>query len=82
MSKKKPLLKAPTPRTHIRRCHVCGITHEADGEEVKVCGSCGKHMAPFYFFEDTEVVPHSDFGLRPERPAGKVRPVLGFTAYW
>jgi hypothetical protein len=39
-------------------------------------------MAPFYFFNDQDVALHSDFGLRPERPVGKVRPVIGFTAYW
>jgi hypothetical protein len=78
----KKKLKAPTPQTHIRRCHVCGTTTEADGAHVKVCSSCGKHMAPFYFFDDQKVAPHSDFALRPERPDGKVRPVLGLTAYW
>ena len=83
MAKKKNLLlSAPKPRLHIRRCHLCGTTNERDGGEVKACVECGKHMAPFYFFNDQDVVLHSDFGLRPERPSGKVRPVIGFTAYW
>jgi hypothetical protein len=80
--KKKLQLSAPTPHTHFRRCHLCESVTEVDGSDVTACSSCGKPMAPFYFFNDQDVAPHSDFGLRPERVTGKVRPVLGFTAYW
>lgn len=75
-------LKVVKTPTHIRRCHKCDAINECDEHDVKSCSSCGKPMAPFYFFNDIEVTPHSDFDLRPERPDGKVRPVLGFTAYW
>ena len=88
-TKKKSEISARTPHqanarahTHIRRCHKCDSVNECDEQDVKACAACGKPVAPFYFFSDTDVVPHSDNGLRPERPDGKVKPVLGFTAYW
>lgn len=68
--------------THIRRCHCCNGVTESDGKDVKACDHCGKSMAPFYFFNDDQVEPHTDHDLRPLRPSGKVVPVLGFTAYW
>jgi hypothetical protein len=82
-NRKKLQLTSPVPSTHIRRCHLCNSVTECDGGDlVKACHSCNKPMAPFYFFDDQDVAPHSDFGLRPARIPGKVRPVLGFTAYW
>lgn len=75
-------LSASKHQTSFRRCHICESVNECDGHDVKRCETCGKSMAPFYFFNDVEVVPHSDAQERPARPPGKVRPVLGFTAYW
>lgn len=75
--------KKKNPATvHFRRCHVCTSVTEVDGTEVKKCGSCGKMMAPFFFFEDASVIAHSDHEPRPQRLKGKVVPILGFTAYW
>ena len=84
--KSGPLSKPQTLKlslaTHIRRCHKCDAITECDEHDVKACASCGKRVAPFYFFSDAEVVPHGDNALRPSRLDGKVRPVLGLTAYW
>lgn len=74
--------KAAETQTHFRRCHLCNETTEGEGADVKTCGACGKSLAPFYFFDDKTVMPHADHDHRPERLEGKVRPVLGFTAYW
>jgi len=73
-----------TKRRHFRRCHLCqGIT-ESEGAPVSRCMHCGKHMAPFYFFNEAEVPPLSEDGLRPdyECRSGERFPVRGFTAYW
>lgn len=74
-----------TKRLHIRRCHLCSGVTECEGNPVSRCQHCGKAMAPFYFFDETEVVPHSDLDegadVPPQR-AGERKPVRGFTAYW
>jgi len=69
---------------HFRRCHLCqGIT-ESVGAPVSRCMHCGKPMAPFYFFNEAEVAPWSEHGLRPDNECkpGERLPVRGFTAYW
>jgi hypothetical protein len=72
---------------HYRRCHLCDHVTEQAGEVVTQCGQCGKHMAPFYFFNEVEVTPYTDNHLRPELPrpeqlARERVPVRGFTSYW
>jgi hypothetical protein len=72
-------------KLHIRRCHLCGGISENEGSAVTKCGHCGKSMAPFYFFDDTEVIPFSDdveCELEAPKYAGERKPVRGFTAYW
>lgn len=71
-------------RLHIRRCHLCSVVTEREGEVVDRCGNCGKAMAPFYFFNELEVSPLSDFDLRMPLclKAGERIPVRGFTAFW
>jgi hypothetical protein len=74
-----------TKRLHFRRCHLCSGVSESEGEIVDRCLHCGKPMAPFYFFNDAEVTPFSEFEPRPAEegrlPDERV-PVRGFTAYW
>lgn len=65
-----------------RRCHVCDVVTEKEGEMVNRCGHCGKAMAPFYFFEDEKVQPLSEHDFRPPRQSGGRFPVRGLTAYW
>lgn len=71
-------------RLHFRRCHLCEGVTESEGAPVKSCGHCGKPMAPFYFFNEAEVVPLSEYELRPaeECRMGERTPIRGFTAYW
>lgn len=40
---------------HIRRCHVCGTVTEQQDSPVERCESCGKHLAPFFFFNSEEL---------------------------
>lgn len=72
---------------HYRRCHLCDHVTEQAGEVVTKCDHCGKHMAPFYFFNEVEVTPYSDNDMRPEPPtieqlARERIPVRGFSSYW
>lgn len=72
-------------RVFFRRCHVCNGITECEGTPVERCAQCGKSIAPFYFFNDLEVPPLSEHGLRSsselEEPGARI-PVRGFTAYW
>ena len=67
---------------HYRRCHVCNEVSEVETGTVKHCGSCGKAMAPFFFFEEIETPVVSEFELRPAYQLGTHPPVRGLTAYW
>lgn len=72
---------------HLRRCHLCDAVNESQGEVVSRCESCGKFMAPFYFFKESEVVAYSDHDLRPPAPpveklSEERLPIRGLTAYW
>jgi len=67
---------------HYRRCHICNEVTEVESGTVKSCGSCGKVMAPFFFFEESETPIASEFELRPTYTLGKHPPVRGLTAYW
>lgn len=76
---------------HVRRCHICGRVSERGGEPVERCTHCGKHMAPYYFFDEQCVRVYSDVDPRPSedtlrrRPEGSAdthRPVRGFTVIW
>jgi hypothetical protein len=76
--------KRNSQRLHIRRCHLCEGVTESEGSPVIRCHHCGKSMAPFYFFDESEVIPHSDVEgeLDGPRKPGERKPVRGFTAYW
>ena len=67
---------------HYRRCHLCDHVTEQAGEVVTKCGQCGKHMAPFYFFNEVEVTPYSDDNVRPVPLLSERIPIRGFTSYW
>ena len=74
-----------TKRLHFRRCHLCSGISESEEAPVDRCAHCGKPMAPFYFFNDAEVMPLSESETRPpddRRAPGERKPVIGFTAYW
>ena len=79
--------KIESQRMHLRRCHLCDTVTEQHGEHVTKCDGCGKSMAPFYFFNDEQVVIFTDHDTRPESPEltrlSKERlPIRGLTAFW
>lgn len=75
--------------THIRRCHVCGGINESVGQLVSKCEKCGKHFAPFYFFNEKralgipENVNNDQVRARTVAlPYSEYPPLLGLTASW
>ena len=74
-------------KIHFRRCHVCGTLNEAQGHLVTACETCGKHLAPFYYFDESIFM-----GLPPRKeskpretttlPYRSYPPIWGLTAYW
>lgn len=69
-------------RLYFRRCHICDGITECVGHRVEHCAVCGKPMAPFYFFDDSQAPIDSDFALRPNKRTKGRMPVRGLTAYW
>ncbi|MGZ3806190.1 MAG: hypothetical protein ACXVB4_18395 [Pseudobdellovibrionaceae bacterium] len=74
-------------KIHFRRCHICGTLNEASGKLVATCTECGKHLAPFYYFDEgifmglplrREVKPSTESIL----PYKSYPPIWGLTAYW
>jgi hypothetical protein len=48
------------------------------------CSHCGKHFAPFYYFEEKEDPSLGDNVLVTSlwRIAGSYHPLVGFSTYW
>lgn len=77
---------------HIRRCHVCGEVNESEGSAVHKCGHCGKHLAPFYYFDESKLEGLTDQGpylsvwkqsKPPKGPSGETfNPIWGLSTYW
>lgn len=69
---------------HIRRCHVCGTVTEVQGEAVRSCSHCGKHLAQFYFFDESQLDGLGDNQLywSVQSEAIGYRPLWGFSTYW
>lgn len=73
-------------KIHFRRCHVCGGLNEAAGHLVTTCTSCGKHLAPFHYFDESIFMglPHRKEVSQEETklPFKSYPPIWGLTAYW
>lgn len=74
---------------HIRRCHVCGSVTESEGSAVHKCAHCGKHLAPFYYFDESKLEGLLDGGFylsvwknAQDLPAGSYQPIWGLSTYW
>jgi hypothetical protein len=73
---------------HIRRCHVCGHTTELEGSAVHKCAQCGKHLAPFYYFDESKLEgleeqgPYLSTWKESELPPGTFNPIWGLSTYW
>ena len=66
---------------YLRKCHVCGHVNESH-DEVDRCLHCKKPLAPFFYFKSKEIIPLSDYQLRPQLMEGQYLPIRGLTAYW
>ncbi len=77
-------------RTHFRRCHLCETVNCADDGLVTTCECCGKHLAPFYFFDESRAMGLDNSGFYSSvkgaaesiLPHKEYPPVAGLTAYW
>jgi ribosomal protein S14 len=70
--------------THIRRCHVCGTVNESEGSAIHKCSDCGKHLAPFYYFDESKMDGIGDNVLFQSdlKQATDYNPIWGLSHYW
>ncbi|GIL18768.1 MAG: hypothetical protein BroJett040_25190 [Oligoflexia bacterium] len=70
--------------SHVRRCHVCGTVNEAEGSAIVKCSKCRKHLAPFYFFEESKLEGLADNGLYMSqvKSSATTVPIWGLSTYW
>lgn len=77
--------------THYRRCHLCDTVNAVTGDLVTTCECCGKHLAPFYFFDESRAMGMTDSnfyssledrGSSEVLPHKEYPPVWGLTVYW
>jgi hypothetical protein len=75
---------------HIRRCHLCGVVSEIEANVVIKCQSCGKHFAPFLFFNEKAAMG-LDSDIPEVRALGadwqyllqnQYPPLAGLAVYW
>jgi hypothetical protein len=77
-------------KTHFRRCHLCGTVNVAEGRLVESCQTCGKHLAPFYFFDESKAIGLTNPNLSSSDeqafftslPCKEYPPIWGLTVYW
>lgn len=78
-------------KTHFRLCHVCGTANSLEGDLVTECECCGKHLAPFYFFDESRAMGLTNSSLYSSEAGGSSEsvlphkeypPIRGLTAYW
>ena len=70
--------------THVRRCYVCGTVLEAESAVILKCNACGKHLAPYYYFDESRSEGVSDQGLHWSlfKEALDYNPIYGLSTYW
>jgi hypothetical protein len=70
--------------THIRRCHHCHHVNESTDSSNMNCQSCGKHLAPFYFFDESSLdgIDAGGLHLSSLHSATKTLPIWGISLYW
>ncbi len=87
-SQQKMQPKGPPPVCHIRRCHVCGHVNVLESAAVHKCGDCGKHLAPFYYFDESKLEglpesgPYLSRWKNEELEPGPFQPMWGLSSYW
>ncbi len=69
----------------LRRCHVCGATMEKEGRDGGECQHCGKHLAPFYYFDERQIIGFGDrvgISYRLGESKETYVPLIGFGLFW
>lgn len=70
----------------LRRCHVCGATIEKSIRgETFFCLKCGKHLAPFFYFDERQIIGFGDrVGISYRLGESKTTyiPLVGFGLFW
>lgn len=69
----------------LRRCHVCGATTEKESHEIGQCVHCGKHLAPFYYFDERQIIGFGDIigaAFRLGESEYTYAPLIGFGLFW
>lgn len=77
-----PKKKSVSGPLHLRRCHVCSHLSETNSGRVVSCDGCGRMLAPFFFFEESEAEIFTENQPRPLPRSGERMPVIGFTVFW
>ncbi|MEY4615382.1 MAG: hypothetical protein RJB66_342 [Pseudomonadota bacterium] len=71
--------------SYLRRCHVCGATIEKESHSIDQCVHCGKHIAPFYYFDERQIIGFGD-GVEEHVLVGDESttylPLIGVGLYW
>lgn len=73
---------------HVRRCHVCGHVTELEGAAIHKCESCGKHLAPFFYFDESKLEglkeqgPYLSTWNQVQHEPGTFNPIWGLSTYW
>lgn len=75
---------ATTKMIHVRRCHVCGTVNEIENAAIHKCGNCRKHLAPFYYFDESDLKGVGDNKLEMSlwNTQGTYHPLWGLSTYW
>ncbi len=70
--------------THIRRCHVCGTVNESEQAVNLKCQNCGKHLAPYYYFDESSMTGVDCEGpyLSEFKKSTQFNPIYGLSFYW
>ena len=71
--------------SYLRRCHVCGATMEKESHSIGQCVHCGKHLAPFYYFDEQQIIGFGDGveeSFREGDSSTTYLPLIGFGLYW
>ncbi len=69
----------------LRRCHVCGATIENSSRSMGACAHCGKHIAPFYYFDERQIIGFGDItgvSYRLGESNSTYIPLVGIGLYW
>jgi hypothetical protein len=71
---------------YLRRCHVCGATIEKESQSMGCCAHCGKNIAPFYYFDERQIIGFGDVIGETVREGDSTdhtyRPLIGIGLYW